>query len=600
MEILIKRRYLKEAGLFLLITGILVLTSVARADTSAGTEPSKYTLGPDDVVEISVTNHPEFTGTYPINVDGKIQYTYVGDIDVNGMTKDELKEKIKDMITKYVNSPDVNVTITDFKSKVFYVLGEVGKPGQYHMRSENITVKEALSMAGFPTQAASLRKAKIIKSSSNGSGTREIDLYSLLYSEDQKDNAFLNPGDSLYVPAALSESVSNGKDTGNGSDPLKYTLGPDDIIEINVMGHPEFSGIYPISLEGKIQYSYVGDISVTGMTKGQLEEKIKKTISAYVASPEVSIKITGFKSKSFYVVGEVAKPGQYHMRSESISVKEAVTMAGLPTRAASMQHARVITPNNNGGTAKEVDLYSLLYSDDQKDNVFLKPGDTLYIPAAAMQSATKMNEDKKNFDPLGYTLGPDDVIEISVMNHLEFSGIYPVSLEGKVQYKFVGDIYVTGMTKGQLEEKLKAILSAYVPSPQVNVLIREFRSKAFYVIGEVRNPGKYYMRSDNITVSEAVVMAGLPVETAAMRKTRILTPGVNGAVVRKVNLYSLLYEGDTKEDLFLYPGDYLYVPATVLGKIIRIFSPVATTIGLAAGPAADVGNGRAGAAAAVK
>jgi protein involved in polysaccharide export with SLBB domain len=552
------------------------------------------------VVEISVMNHPELTGSFPISVEGKIQYIYVGDIDVTGMTKDELKEKIKQLISKYVVSPDVSVTITDFKSKVFYVLGEVGKPGQYHMRSDNITVKEAVAMAGFPTQAASLRRAKIFISKANGGGTKEVDLYALLYSEDQAEGVFLNPGDSLYVPAAVTESLTNNKDVGSSSDSLKYTLGPEDVIQISVMNHPEFSGSYPISLEGKIQYTYVGDIEVTGMTKGQLEEKIKKIISSYVASPEVSIKITDFKSKTFYVFGEVAKPGEYYMRSESISVREAVTMAGLPTKAADMPRARIITPNNNGGSAKEIDLYALIYSGDQKDNVFLKSGETLYVPSAAMQSATKMNEDNNNFDPLKYTLGPDDVIEISVMDHPEFSGIYPISLEGKVQYKFVGDINVTGMTKEQLEDKIDEILSSYVSSPKVNVTIREFKSKVFYVLGEVGNPGKYYMRADNITVSEAVVMAGFPTEAAAMRKTRIITPGIYGGETRKVNLYSLLYTGDLKENLLLYPGDYLYVPATILAKVIRIFSPVANTIGLATGPVTDVGNSRIGISGAVK
>ena len=54
------------------------------------------------------------------------------------------------------------------------------------------------------------------------------------------------------------------------------------------------------------------------------------------------------------------------MRSESIAVSEAVIMAGLPTVAAAMRKARIITPDINGSTAKEVDLYSLLYGGDLK------------------------------------------------------------------------------------------------------------------------------------------------------------------------------------------------------------------------------------------
>ena len=62
----------------------------------------------------------------------------------------------------------------------------------------------------------------------------------------------------------------------NNFGSLKYTLGPGDVIGISVRNHPEFSGTYPINLEGKIQYSYVGNIDVRGLTQGKLEEKLEK------------------------------------------------------------------------------------------------------------------------------------------------------------------------------------------------------------------------------------------------------------------------------------------------------------------------------------
>src|SRR3989344_891834 len=65
-----------------------------------------------------------------------------------------------------------------------------------------------------------------------------------------------------------------------------YTLGPEDVIEINVPRHSEFSGVYTVSLDGDIQYSFVGDINVSGLTKGQLEEKIKAAIAAHLIAPE--------------------------------------------------------------------------------------------------------------------------------------------------------------------------------------------------------------------------------------------------------------------------------------------------------------------------
>lgn len=189
-------------------------------------------------------------------------------------------------------------------------------------------------------------------------------------------------------------------------------------------------------------------------------------------------------------------------------------------------------------------------------------------------------------DPLRYVLGPDDVIEITVMRHPEFSGVYPVNLEGKIQYKFIGDIEVAGLNKKALEEKVKSIIANFVISPELNVTVLEYKSKVIYVLGEVGQPGKYYMRSETIPVREAVVQAGLPTQSAAMRKCRIITPDKNGKVkTRAVNLYSVLYGGELRYNYEMQPGDILYVPCTVMAKLIRMINPVTATVsGAAAGP----------------
>jgi len=551
----------------------------------------KYTLGPGDVIEISVRNHPEFSGTFPINLEGEIQYNYVGDINVKGLTQGELEKKIRKIIATYVVLPQVNVTILEYESKVFFVLGQVAKPGQYHMHSETISVEDAVIMAGLPLQTAAINKTKIIRPGLNGGSITNVNLYNLFYLGDIKENILLNPGDSLIVPAAVTESVENKKVIDSNFNTLKYTLGPEDVVAIKMIDHPDFSGTYSVNLEGKIQYAFVGDIDVTGLTREELEKKLKKILSPYVVSPEINVTITEFKSKVFFVLGQVLKPGKYHMSSETMPVRDAVIMAGLPTKTAALDKAKIITPGQNGGTIKEVNLNALLYNGDLKENLLMHPGDSLYVP----EIASKIAENRKgndNFDPLKYTLGPDDVVQITVMDRPDFSGTYPISSEGKIQYKFVGDMDVRGMTKGQLEEKLEKVVSVYVASPKVNVIITEFKSKVFYVLGEVGAPGKFFMRADNITVSEAVVMAGLPTVDAAMRKTKIITPGMNGPIIRKINLYNLLYSGDLKENLLLNPGDYLYVPSTVLAKVIRIVSPVSRTIGLAVGPAVDAGNAK--------
>lgn len=186
-----------------------------------------------------------------------------------------------------------------------------------------------------------------------------------------------------------------------------------------------------------------------------------------------------------------------------------------------------------------------------------------------------------------YTLGPDDVIFIEVRNHPEFSGPYTINSEGKIEYKYVGDIILTDLTKLQAKERIAQILSEYIIEPDVDVQIIQYLSKVFYVVGEVGRPGKFYMKGDTIEVREALVQAGLPTYSAAMRRCRLITPNKNGKNnYADVNVYSLLYEGDLSRNVEMKPGDVLYIPATAIAKLIQVISPVTNTVGQTAGTAA--------------
>lgn len=245
---------------------------------------------------------------------------------------------------------------------------------------------------------------------------------------------------------------------------------------------------------------------------------------------------------------------------------------------------------------KDTVLYTLLISclflssaiaEDKPQAIPEKEGYTLALPAniAGYQTSNPELTDS-DLESVKYTLGPDDVIEIVVMRHPEFSGTFPINSEGKIQYKFVGDINVRGLTKKQVEEKLVKILSNYVVSPEINVTITEYRSKFIFVLGEVGQPGKYYIKSEAITVRDAVVTANLPTTAAAMRKCSLITPDKSGKVKNKaVNIYEILYGGDLRKNIEMRPGDVLYVPSTVMAKVIRVISPVATTVGLASSSA---------------
>lgn len=180
--------------------------------------------------------------------------------------------------------------------------------------------------------------------------------------------------------------------------------------------------------------------------------------------------------------------------------------------------------------------------------------------------------------PITYTLGPDDIISVDVRRHPEFSGKYTVNSEGKIEYKYVGDVIVAGLTKDEVKDRLAKILSEYIIDPDIDVQIDAYLSKVFYVVGEVGRPGKFYMRGNTITVREALMQSSLPTYASAMRRCRLITPDKTGKDnYIDVDIYKLLYEGDLRQDLVMKPNDVLYVPATALAKVLRVIMPVKDT-----------------------
>jgi len=162
---------------------------------------STYTLGKTDVIEISVMRHPEVSGQYVINNEGKIQYDFVGDVEISGNTKDEVKKLLTEILSKYIISPEVTVKIVGYNSKVVYVIGEVGRPGKIFMRGDTITVREALIQAGLPLLSAKSTKGSVITPAQDGNAEKKrVNVQKLLYEGDLRENLVMNPGDTLYIP----------------------------------------------------------------------------------------------------------------------------------------------------------------------------------------------------------------------------------------------------------------------------------------------------------------------------------------------------------------------------------------------------------------
>lgn len=165
----------------------------------------EYKLGPDDVIQITVEQHSEWSGRFTIGPDGIIVIPILADGDfwTEGLTKDQLAEDIRLFLEQFINNPRVSVKIITYASQAIYVFGEVNRPGRIPTEGKFITLRDAILLAGLPTNFAATKRVYIISSSRKQQTRRVVNLHRILYRGELKRNIELIPGDVVYVPRTL-------------------------------------------------------------------------------------------------------------------------------------------------------------------------------------------------------------------------------------------------------------------------------------------------------------------------------------------------------------------------------------------------------------
>src|SRR5881396_1241553 len=158
-----------------------------------------------------------------------------------------------------------------------------------------------------------------------------------------------------------------------------------------------------------------------------------------------------------------------------------------------------------------------------------------------------------------YNIGPEDVLDIAVWNNTAISRTVPVRPDGKISLPLLNDVQAAGLTAMQLRGVLTKKLAEYVPTPEVSVIVREVRSFKVSVIGEVKTPGRYELKS-RATVLDVLAQAG-PFSDFASR-ARIFVLRLNGTTMKRIpfNYNKVIAADGEAENFLLQPGDIVVVP----------------------------------------
>jgi polysaccharide export outer membrane protein len=153
-------------------------------------------IGPEDLLEVAVFELPQFNVSARVQGDGTITMPLVGSIEVRGLKKRAVEEKISAALqAKYVNNANVSVTVKEYKSRQVSLLGHVKQPGPYYVMSQR-TLLQLLSEAGGLAPGAG-PKCYIFRV---GSPKIEINLHDLMINGNPQLNVLIYPGDVVNVP----------------------------------------------------------------------------------------------------------------------------------------------------------------------------------------------------------------------------------------------------------------------------------------------------------------------------------------------------------------------------------------------------------------
>ena len=185
--------------------------------------------------------------------------------------------------------------------------------------------------------------------------------------------------------------------------------------------------------------------------------------------------------------------------------------------------------------------------EQRTENTSGTPGAAVAAPAARFVAAE------------AFRIGPEDILDVQVWKNSDLSRIVPVRPDGMISLPLVNDIQAAGLTPTDLRQQITQRLAEFVPSPEVSVIVREVHSVKVAVLGAVRMPGLYEVKSP-ATVLEMLARAQGLNEFADRGRIVVLRQDGSGTTTRIPFNYRKVAEGSEQDNFSVRPGDIVVVP----------------------------------------
>jgi polysaccharide export outer membrane protein len=394
----------------------------------------------------------------------------------------------------------------------------------------------------------------------------------------------------FLIPSAKCESISNAKDNlpvsaSSPSDSTNqkatdsYRLGPEDVLSVQVEGHPEMNADALVLGDGSVTIPRIGRLQVSGETLPNAEKSIRQEFAKVLLNPIVSVSVHAAKVDKVFVFGDVVNPGPVEFKPGWKVAQAIASAGGLKARPDWIR----LTLMRKDGETESLSPEKLLQNPEGDENVAMAPGDMLFVqeipPRQIFVSGAVEKPgifDIRTVDPkresigvleaLALAGGPTPKAALSQSYILRADPKGAASADPREEEKInIAALQGKPTAAGTLPPakspdtaQLYAGDTLYVPESSANIV----------VLGMVKNPGVYPISEDvsSITLAQAIGMAGGTIERAKVTKIGIIRPPSQNAgpgakpSLTVVDMNKMRSKDDTQQVAPVYPGDVVYVP----------------------------------------
>ena len=321
-----------------------------------------------------------------------------------------------------------------------------------------------------------------------------------------------NPGQGNAPLPAVSPEFA--------TDETDYTLGAGDQINLDIFQVEEYSGEYPVLVDGTISLPLVGRVDVRGLSLEETSDAVSKEYATYLKRPIITVGLVAPRPLRIGIAGEVDNPGAYEVAltvdsPQFPTVTDLLEQAGGITTIADVRNVRVIRQKGDKEIAYNSNLWDLLTKNQIRQDISLRDGDTIFVPTTEEINTTELDR----LAQASFGLQSDKPIKIAV----------------------VGEVYRPG--------------SHFV---QPELLSRDGNNGA--------NQGK--RESIPPRLSQAISAANGIKPLADIEDVQVKRTAWNGEEkLISVNLWEVIQSGDTSQDIILQEGDKIVIPqATAISQ----------------------------------